>query len=427
MFRLMESTNTIWQGHMARAASSAATSLLESDTLKELGRILKINAKVCAAAGAVYLHQLGMIFRDMLNVYRYCGEHIVTAVASQGQIAVRHTHVKLLRDVKGDILNVFTAAVEVCAENREQGATGHEIFLANFMPGILEDVLRDYQLAPPAARDAKVLSFFAAATSTLKDSMSPYIPVIMEAVFEKTLEIITKNMEDHPEHRTAFFTFLRVANAYCFYGLFSIPAPHQKLVVESIIWAVKHTERNISETGLEILMELLQNVSNNPSVAQSFYASFLVSLIQDILGVLTDRLHKSGFKLQASVLKHLAQVAQTGQVTAPLHAIPGVDNATFLREHINNLLNEAFPNLGRPQVSSFVRGLFDVSMDLLTFKQHLRDFLIAVKEFAGEDNSELFTEETELERAELLRAQQAYMASVPGLTEVPNIDFDPEL
>jgi exportin-1 len=234
-------------------------------------------------------------------------------------------------------------------------------------------------------------------------------------------------MEDHPEHRTAFFTFLRVANAYCFYGLFSIPAPHQKLVVESIIWAVKHTERNISETGLEILMELLQNVSNNPSVAQSFYASFLVSLIQDILGVLTDRLHKSGFKLQASVLKHLAQVAQTGQVTAPLHAIPGVDNATFLREHINNLLNEAFPNLGRPQVSSFVRGLFDVSMDLLTFKQHLRDFLIAVKEFAGEDNSELFTEETELERAELLRAQQAYMASVPGLTEVPNIDFDPEL
>jgi exportin-1 len=427
MFRLMESTNTIWQGHMARAASSAATSLLESDTLKELSRILKINAKVCTAAGAVYLHQLGVIFRDMLNVYRYYGEQIVAAVAAQGPIAVRHTQVKLLRGVKGDILDVFTAAVEVCAENREQDANGHEIFLANFMPGILEDILRDYQLAPPAARDSKVLSFFAAAIGTLKDSMSAHVPAIMEAVFEKTLEIITKNMEDHPEHRAAFFTFLRVANAHCFYGLFSIPAPHQKMVVESIIWAVKHTERNISETGLEILMELLQNVSNNPSVAQSFYASFLVSLIQDIFGVLTDRLHKSGFKLQASVLKHLAQVAQTGQVVAPLHSIPGVDNATFLREHISNLLNEAFPNLGRPQVSNFVRGLFDVSMDLMAFKQHLRDFLIAVKEFAGEDNSELFTEELEMEKAEILRAQQAYMASVPGLTEAPNIDFDPEL
>ena len=48
-----------------------------------------------------------------------------------------------------------------------------------------------------------------------------------------------------------------------------------------------------------------------------------------------------------------------------------------------------YPNLTKSQVVNFVMGLFDVSKDLTAFKQHLRDFLIAVKEFETEDNSDL--------------------------------------
>jgi hypothetical protein len=44
---------------------------------------------------------------------------------------------------------------------------------------------------------------------------------------------------------------------------------------------------------------------------------------------------------------------------------------------------------------AFVVGLFDTSLDLNDFKQHLRDFLITVKEFASEDNTDLYAEETE--------------------------------
>ena len=79
--------------------------------------------------------------------------------------------------------------------------------------------------------------------------ISSEIPSIMNNIFETTLELITTNMSDYPDHRTAFFNFLRHANEYCFYGLFAISAHHQKLVIDSILWAIKHTERNISETG----------------------------------------------------------------------------------------------------------------------------------------------------------------------------------
>ncbi len=35
---------------------------------------------------------------------------------------------------------------------------------------------------------------------------------------------------------------------YTFNALFNIPAAHQKLVVDSVVWAFRHTERNIAET-----------------------------------------------------------------------------------------------------------------------------------------------------------------------------------
>ena len=52
-------------------------------------------------------------------------------------------------------------------------------------------------------------------------------------------------LQDFPEHRLKFFRFLKAVNTHCFGTLFEIPPEHQKLVVDSVVWAFKHTERNI--------------------------------------------------------------------------------------------------------------------------------------------------------------------------------------
>ncbi|RYG67568.1 hypothetical protein EON64_07165, partial [archaeon] len=392
--RLMELQNNSWKMRMAEGSANVHT-LLHPEVMKELIKILKINVKVCSSSGSIFMHQLSVIFNDLLNLYRLYSEQLVQACASQGPIAVRMALYKTMRGVKSEILELFIACINVSSENVEMGAKGVEVFAANFMPGITNEVLADYHRSPAPARDAKVLTLFATAVSVLKQLISADIPRIMEAVFEKTLEMITTNMLDYPDHRIAFFHFLREANIHCFYGLFSIPAHHQKLVIDSVVWAMKHTERNISETGLEILFELLQNVSGNAQVAQPFYVSFLLPLIQDVFAVLTDRLHKSGFKLQAAILKHIFNVIQTGSVTAPLHSLPNTDNITFMHEHVASLLAKAFPNLTKTQIVQFVKSAFDLTLDINAFKQLLRDFLVTIKEFAGEDNSDLYLEEME--------------------------------
>lgn len=191
---------------------------------------------------------------------------------------------------------------------------------------------------------------------------------------------------------------------------------------------MKHTERNIADTGLEILHELLLNVGRTPNIAQGFYQQYLLALIQDVFAVLTDRLHKSGFKMHSTLLRHMFHLVQMNQVTVPLfdpeRAPAGQTNPTFLREHMSNLLTTSFPNVTKTQVSTFLDGLFDLKMDLAKFKTLLRDFLIQLKEFSVEDNSGLYSEETEYEIRQREEAEKAHRSAVPGLLKPSEIIDD---
>lgn len=407
MMLLMSQTNGTWTAVMA----SGEEHVCQLESIRELQRVLKTNAVVCAAAGSgVYIHQLSFVFLDMMQLYRLYSIRIREAVASQGDLAPRLTLFKAMRGAKSEVLDLLTAFVSGAADI---DGGGEQIAMNNFVPPIMQEILDDYRSSPPAARDAKVLSFVASAAAALKDLMTPLVPSILDAIFEPTLSMITTNMLDYPEHRVCFFRFLREANQHCFPGLF-VPV-HQKLIVDSIVWAFKHTERNISETGLEVMCELLQNIGRaGEVVAQPFYQHFFLPLLQDLLGIMTDRLHKSGFKLQTAALRQMLIAVQSGAVVAPLFEAH-IENVSGLKNYIVSLLIAAFPNLTKVQVQHFVLGLFDGATDLSAFKQHMRDFLIQIKEFSAEDNTDLFLEETE-ESIERARQQLwQYKAAVPGL------------
>ena len=81
-----------------------------------------------------------------------------------------------------------------------------------------------------------------------------------------------------------------------------------------------------------------------------------------------------------------------------------------------------FVNSG--QVHSFVVGVCDASKDESSAKAHLRDFLIELKEFSGEDNAELYMDDLaaaarQAEEEELVRRR-----AVPGLLRPVDIDDD---
>lgn len=73
---------------------------------------------------------------------------------------------------------------------------------------------------------------------------------------------------------------------------------------------------------------------------------------------------------------------------------------------------------------AFVIGLFDESKDDGAYKTHLRDFLIALKEFSAEDNAALYADDAAAARAAAAKEEMARRRAVPGLLAPAQLEDD---
>jgi exportin-1 len=277
---------------------------------------------------------------------------------------------------------------------------------------LLPNVLEDYKVSVADARDHEVLALVATIVNKCQSTIMNEIPVMFNAVFQCTLQMITSGFEDFPDIRSEFYNFLKEVNTHCFPALKAMGAECFKVVVHSIIWAFKHTMRNISEIGLKITLHLLEQINADQSeVSNSFYQTYFLHLLQDLFYILTDTFHKSGFKDQAMILTSMFGMVESGRVTAPLSPDQTKDNRTFMREYVMQLLLKSFPNLSQANVHSFVVGLFEMT-NFDAFCDHLRDFLVELKEFSdGDSNKELYSAEEEARRT----ATGQQELQIPGL------------
>ena len=142
----------------------------------------------------------------------------------------------------------------------------------------------------------------------------------MEALFDCTLDMLNKDLEEFPEHRLNFFRMLQSFTTHCFpcmsrytstyfislVAFLSIPSERFKLFVDAVVWAFKHTMRNVAEigsywgdlvtltvlplSGLNVLFTLLQKFSICTTAAE-FFKLYFLNLMQHIFAVVTDTSH----------------------------------------------------------------------------------------------------------------------------------------
>jgi len=73
------------------------------------------------------------------------------------------------------------------------------------------------------------------------------------------------------------------------------------------------------------------------------------------------------------------------------------------------------------QVSAFVVSLGEYHADINRFKLALRDFLIQLKEFSG-DNAELFLEEKEAEQLIKAQTEREQAMRIPGMLKPSQLE-----
>jgi len=409
--RYMQLPNSVWDDIINQASNNVDV-LKDHEAVKQLGSILKTNVRACKALGHPYVLQLGRIYLDMLNVYKVMSENITVAITCNGEAVTKQPLIKSMRVVKKETLKLISCWVE--------RSNDPQMVLDNFIPHLLDAVLSDYQRCSVAsAREPEVLSVMGVVVNKLKNFITPQIPKIFDAVFEVTLEMINKDFEEHPEHRTNFFTLLQAVNAHCFQAFLSIPPLMFKRVLDSIIWAFKHTMRNVADTGLNILYQLLQNISGHSEAAQSFYQTYYTDILQHMFSVVTDTSHTAGLTMHATILAYMFSLVETDKITLPLNEVEqqkaNMNNMTYVQNYVANLLKGAFPHLTENQIKITVTGLFNLDMDIPAFKDHLRDFLVQIREFTGEDDTDLFLEEREAALKSAQDDKRRVQMSVPGI------------
>jgi len=132
--------------------------------------------------------------------------------------------------------------------------------------------------------------------------------------------------------------------------------------------------------------------------------------------------------MHATILAYMFTLVETGKVTVLLNpnesngtAFAGASdrvtaaNVSYVQDFVANLLRTAFPHLTDNQIKITVTGLFNLDQDIPAFKEHLRDFLVQIREFTGEDDSDLFLDERETALKVAQDEKRKHQASVPGI------------
>ncbi|CAH8457772.1 unnamed protein product [Schistosoma rodhaini] len=420
--RLFRLPNQIWDGILVQAACNIDL-LRDFEVVQQLCNLLKTNHSACKSLGHSYLVQLGRIYLDMLNVYKIMSQNIGQAVATNGEQVTKQPLIRSMRSVKKAILNLLSCWIK---------RTTDPVFVAeNILPPLLDAVADDYQKNLPAAREAEVLSLMATLVNRLEDHILPALPRVLDAVFQSTLEMIDKDLEEFPEHRTNFFTLLQAVNAHCFSALLSLTSDKFKLILDSVIWAIKHTMRQVSETGLNILHTMLVNMSSaNSEKRQVFFKTFFMDILQHMFAVITDRSQTGNLTLQSSLLAYMFKIVENDIITVPLSDAPesttiqgSKANVQYVHQSLSQLLKQVFPHLQETQIRVFIDGLFSFDQDVAAFREHVRDFLVQIREVAGEDLSDLYLEEREAEIAQAQAAKLRRHACVPGILGPHEVDM----
>ncbi|SMN22355.1 similar to Saccharomyces cerevisiae YGR218W CRM1 Major karyopherin, involved in export of proteins, RNAs, and ribosomal subunits from the nucleus [Maudiozyma saulgeensis] len=416
---LMQLPNMAWDAIVEQSMANPAL-LLDSETVKIIANIIKTNVAVCTAMGADFYPQLGHIYYNMLQLYRAVSSMISSQVATEGLIATKTPKVRGLRTIKKEILKL----VEIYISR----AKNLDDVVKVLVEPLLNAVLEDYLSNVPDARDAEVLNCMTTVVSKVGHMIPQGVILILQSVFECTLNMINKDFTEYPEHRVEFYKLLKVINEKSFNAFLELPPAAFKLFIDAICWAFKHNNRDIEVNGLSIAVQLIYNIENmgNTPFANAFYENFYFTFISETFYVLTDSDHKSGFSKQSLLLMKLISLVYDNKISIPIYkegeAPQGTSNQVYLNQFLANMLSSVFPHLTADQVSTFLSALTKQYKDPSKFNGILRDFLVQIKEIGGDPTDYLFTEERENALQQQNKIQKEQATKIGGLLKPSELD-----
>jgi exportin-1 len=142
------------------------------------------------------------------------------------------------------------------------------------------------------------------------------------------------------------------------------------------------------EISLKSIWDLNDNIQSVPQVCQIFYTQFYTNLMQQLIAIMTDCRHLSGFKLQVKILQQMIMVIENNSLTQPINDNNGQlhqfsSNKEYVQNLILNIIMELFPNLNKVLVQTLVMQMFNNVDNWKEFKSTIRDLMVQMRSFSS--------------------------------------------
>ena len=247
LMSLMAPANHIWERFLHEGQQNISI-LSTVDCARRLTQMFRLNLAVCKSLGGGYFFQFRKIFQDMIQMYKAVSSQINQLVQSEGEHSLNKAQAKAMMCLRREVLRLVHCYIE---KNDDPNHVLNNVIGPLLSPDV--EFLLDFNRNHPLTREPEVLSLLAIMVTSLKGNFNQFVAPVMGAVFDVTIQMISVNMEDFPEMRANFFKFIEALNEHCFQALFSISKDQLTMLIGSISWAIKHRDRNVGETGLEIM------------------------------------------------------------------------------------------------------------------------------------------------------------------------------
>ncbi|XP_062091929.1 protein EXPORTIN 1A-like isoform X2 [Humulus lupulus] len=359
----------------------------DEDTMRKLVNILQTNRSVASSLGMGTKYQMSLMFEDMLYIVRFARG------CSSGS---ETSHMELLRtgSVRTEILKLIGTCFDKAECQRE--------IAEEFLHPVIHLVVEEFNKSQLDSLDSELFLLCALIVKTYKDAVTNDVHMILDVFFSCTLELKISTFDNYHEQCLKFFVLLRAIATHCLSAL--ITPKIQKLFMDLVKWAVGHTERNIAESGLNLLLEMLKKFQDS-ELRNQFYKDYFLSILELIFGVLMDTFHKPGFKLHVMVLHHLFCLAgEDGLLNKaePLWYVSKYpfrsSNEIFVRKYVTELI-APFCIKVNTTANDYVNALFSSRDRGDAFRCSVRNFLQQSDKFSEYD-ADLFPELEEHDAAE---------------------------
>jgi len=376
--------------------------------------LLRINKGVCLRASGgtkgkskrngAFLLQFSNMYQTLLSLYTGYAQ-LMAQYYTQNEAVPRSAApevIKKMSTLKSEILQLFE--VFVCGSMKQD----HEQIASSFVPSLLDAMLQDYQNSSNKYREYCCLNVCSALMEQLDHKMNDFIPKMFGTLFQITLDMIKESMDNYPDHRTAFFKFLHNVCKHNFAVFEQMNKTQMQLVINCIMWAHEHIDHSICEYGTKTLNEFLRHIreltakNQNGALMTMFYRNFVLVVLEKLLHVMTDTLHKASFPEMCATLKTICHDIggnpYLGQLYGPEVAVS--NNVEFVASKLSAFLQKEFQHLTDDVTKQFLIGLFKLAADgkpvrsptkgvqgaeatnnkkVDEYVQHCEDFLVAIR------------------------------------------------